>query len=88
MRILKTVGLCASIILMGLFICVGYWAWTEELGSYVEKVPDDAMSNDWLVPFRQDFASYNVYYMYDFWRTAPYGETIEQCLNGKIPYLK
>ena len=66
---------------------VGYWAWTEELGSYVEKVPDDAMSNDGTLPFRQDFNSYNMYYIYDFWRTAPYGATIEECLEGKIPFL-
>lgn len=67
---------------------IGYWAWTEELGSYVEKVPDDAWSNDWTKPFREDFNSYNIYYMYDFWRTAPYGDTIEICLNGKIPFLR
>ena len=67
---------------------IGYWAWTEELGSYVEKVPDDALSNTSDVPFRKDFASYNMYYIYDFWRTAPYGESIRQCLDGKIPYLQ
>ena len=66
---------------------IGYWAWTEELGSYIEKVPDDAWSNDWTMPFRQDFNSYNQYYMYNFWRTAPYGATIEECLEGKIPVL-
>ena len=37
--------------------------------------------------FREDFASYNYCYMYDFWRTAPYGKTIEECLEGKIPTL-
>ena len=67
---------------------VGYWAWTEELGSYVERVPIDAVSNfDPSIPFRQDFASYNIQYIYSFWRTAPYGDTIRQCLDGKIPYL-
>ena len=67
---------------------IGYWAWTEELGSYIEKVPDDAMSNYGALPFRQDFASYNLYYIYDFWRTAPYGNNIGQRLDGKIPYLQ
>ena len=66
---------------------IGYWAWTEELGSYIEPVPADAWSNDWTKPFRQDFASYNNYYMYDFWRTAPCGKTIEECLDGVIPVL-
>lgn len=67
---------------------VGYWTWTEELGSYVDKVPDDAWSNDWTKPFREDFNSYNLYYMYDFWRTAPYGRTIDECLEGKILDLR
>ena len=66
---------------------IGFWNWTEELGSFVDKVPDDAWSNDWTVPFRQQFESYNMYYMYSFWRTAPYGDPIEVCLEGKIPTL-
>lgn len=67
---------------------IGYWAWSDEIGSYIEKVPDDAWSNDWTMPFRQDFNSYNTYYMYSFWATAPYGDTVMQCLDGRIPYLK
>ena len=68
---------------------IGYWAWDDVLNkSYIEKVPDDAWSNDWTKPFREDFASYNYCYMYDFWRTAPWGLTIEECLDGKIPVLR
>ena len=65
---------------------IGYWAWSEELKDYIEKVPDDAMSNDGTKPYRYDFNSYN--FWYGWYRTAPYGRTVSQCLEGKIPDLR
>lgn len=67
---------------------IGYWAWSDELGtSYIERVPVDAMSNSGDKPFREDFDSYNKYYIYNFWATAPWGDDIRTCLGDKIPYL-
>ena len=67
---------------------VGYWAWTEELGSYIAPVPQDALANDGSgLPFREHFDSYNKYYLYSWWATFPQGNNLISLTWDKIPWL-
>lgn len=68
---------------------VGYWYWTEEMGSYIEPVPADALANDGSgVPFREHFASYNSYYQSTWWATFPCGNNLISLIWDKIPWLQ
>ncbi|MBQ5927237.1 MAG: hypothetical protein IIX01_04880 [Clostridia bacterium] len=67
---------------------IGYMVWNDSTNtSDVYRVPADAMSNDGTKPFRYDYASYSQYYQNSLYYTTPYGNTANQCLNGKIPWL-
>ena len=67
---------------------IGYMVWNDLTGtSDVYKVPADAMSNDGTKPFRYDYESYSKYYQNVWYATTPYGNTANQCLDGKIPWL-
>ena len=67
---------------------IGYMVWNDQTSSSdIYKVPEDALSHDGTKPFRYDYYSYNQYYLSVWYGTTPYGNTLKQCLDGKIPYL-
>ncbi len=67
---------------------IGYMVWNDLTNSSdTFRVPEDALSNDGTKPFRSDYNSYNQYYQYWWQATTPYGNTANQCLDGKIPWL-
>ena len=66
--------------------CVTGWD-NETNRAIVSPIPDWEMDPEtWTKPYKYDFNSYNLTY----WGlpTAPYGNTIEQRLEGQIPNLK
>lgn len=70
--------------------------WRDDIGyyHYIEQqyytIPDSAMSQDGVTPYKLDFNSYNTTYQYDTWMwssTLPYGRRLWECLLDKIPYI-
>ena len=67
---------------------IGYMVWNDQTNaSDTYRVPEDAMSNDGSMPFRNDYNSYNQYYRYWWQATTPYGQSASQRLAGRIPWL-
>ena len=67
---------------------IGYMVWNDQTNtSDIFKVPENAVSNDGTKPFRYDFDSYNRYFQNVWYATTPYGRTLSECLEGKIPKL-
>ena len=69
---------------------VGYVVdWIEGIGAIIEDIPDDLMNSDGTQLYKHDYYSYNQGYYYNYWwyNTAPHGNKLWQCLDGKIPQL-
>ena len=66
---------------------VGYMeSWDSvENKPILKPIPDDTLSNDGTKLYKLDYDSYNLYYQW--YKTAPYGDTINVFLDDKIPNL-
>ena len=71
---------------------VGYMKdWIDGIGAVLGEINEDSVGKDrYGNPFnKHDYYSYNEFYVenYQWYYTAPYGNTLSQCLAGKIPIL-
>lgn len=73
---------------------VGYMVeWIDGVGAVLSDIPEDVPAyNQYWNPFdKNDYYSYNAYYVpttnYWWYNTAPYGNNLRTCLEGKIPTL-